>query len=232
MKQYLVIITLFLTACATQYDYTLRNNLDSNIEKGNRKTIKFVGGHALEGHKISQNFKDYGIDLVYDNDADTDYIATIEYDNESHSGYTVMPTYGKTGIKSIDTTTYGEISRGYGNYSYSGRSQSTINYDYGITGYQSVPYIAYKTSMMYTIRMNLPKRRVEDMPILYVSELIANDDVHDNFALSCLIDATKKYGKNAEDGNSYSATLKCNFDDDLLEGVCSESLFSYIKNLF
>lgn len=37
MKQYLVIITLFLTACATQYDYTLRNNLDSNIEKGNRK---------------------------------------------------------------------------------------------------------------------------------------------------------------------------------------------------
>lgn len=79
MKQYLVIITLFLTACATQYDYTLRNNLDSNIEKGNRKTIKFVGGHALEGHKISQNFKDYGIDLVYDNDADTDYIATIEY---------------------------------------------------------------------------------------------------------------------------------------------------------
>lgn len=224
---------LFIGACSNNYySYQMWNGFYE--EKPQKKTVKFIGDDESAAKYLLVFFEKYGLKFVGSNtNKKTDYLATIKYSLDAHHGYRNVPIYGRTGINSINTNTYGTYSPGlsYGSINYSGTSHSTVNYDYGITGWQTMPYTSYTTSMIFSIKKYSPKTQIENMPAKYQSSLYIQGPIHRFDMLNNLVTATKNFGLQKD--REYKM-LDCYYDEYNDQNICEEpqGFFSRIVNSF
>lgn len=214
----------FCSACTTKYySYHMWNSFESSKERDlKNKTIKFVGNDVAIGNKFIESLSVYGLKKFDEKKKkNPDFIATTVYDVSSVQGYRNVPMYGPTGINSINTNSYGTFSRGinYGSYDYSGYSHSMVNYNYGITGYQVVPYVSYTTHIMFNVRKYEPKKNFEQMRSCYFSTLYVSDIVHKYDMLNYLLVSTENFGFMKE--REY-ISLDCYYDEYRDKYICQE----------
>lgn len=231
-KTYVTILTLLCTACSTKYfDYVMYNQLSTSQLKN--KTIKVIGSDEIEEEEITKYFTEYGLKLIKNKNKKTDYVAIAQYNIIPHYGYRNIPMYGKTGISSINTNTYGTLSRGlnYGSYDYSGYSTSTVNYDYGITGWQTIPYVEYETIFTYSIKKYTTLKKMEKESPLYTASLSINDRIHKWDMYLYLSTAIRQYGIEKD---RVLQTLDCYYSEYKDKITCEEprGIISNIIDMF
>jgi hypothetical protein len=158
MKKVIFLFCL-LGGCANIPVYDFK--VDTALESGKDKTISI--GSPEKGIEITK-LKPFFEDILKENGfkivsgkqkARYGFVYGIQ--SKSWQSMQTIPVYGKTGISSIDTTSYGHMSGdSFGSYSgnyykggfdgiysggyngsYSGSSHTDINYDYGVTGYHN-----------------------------------------------------------------------------------------------
>lgn len=159
MKKFLVALTLLVSACASpKYGF----KINTAISEGNNKTIKVVSPDKnVSSTKLKLFFEDIlksnGFKVVADNKK-SDYGFVYGINSKSWQSMETIPVYGKTGIRSINTNSYGHLSGNSSSYhtgnlyssgyysgttdtsfqgSYYGSSNTNFEYDYGITGYHN-----------------------------------------------------------------------------------------------
>lgn len=232
MKKIIIISTLLCASCANNYyDYQLWSYL--NTEDLKKKTIKYEGDDKIFAEYMIALLDEYGLKYIGNNTKKrADYIATTEYMADSTSGYRNIPIYGQTGINSINTNSYGTFTRGinYGSYDYNGWSTSTVNYDYGITGWQTLPYTTYATRATFIIKKYDPKEKIEDMKTEYKSTIFINSSVSRPTIMSYLAKATQTFGKPQE---YRYLVVDCYYDEYRNITACEEpqGFFTNIINL-
>jgi hypothetical protein len=163
----IVLMTFFIYSCAHRIDrgspiaITINSmvNQDIDVQKYNNCYIKTFDENALQAKSfskiISKDLEAYGINVV-SKESNANCIIELKYGISTPQKNTYnQPIWGKTGISSINTTSLGSYS-GYGSATTYGNmttgniygtsmtsSHSTVNYDYGITGYVPVEYTTY-----------------------------------------------------------------------------------------
>lgn len=191
IKFFIFICIFFLTSCASNLRYTNLNKLNE-VEKGKTLQIAY-GNYDIYGKTWSSDispdvkeyyynvFEKYGfIKFKEKNKNDLpDYVAIADGKCHMFNGVNVVPIIGRTGINSITTNynsnTYGILNT-YGNASYYngttyGTATSTVNYDYGVVGYNNVPYqIQDKNITFMIVRMNKQTKKLSG-DIVYRSSL-------------------------------------------------------------
>ena len=158
MKKNICYLFLFscLCSCAPAPQYNVKNSVAEIPEVG--KSFWITSPHqTVASTKMISYFKDYlknnGYKVV-DNRKNVRYGLALGVEAQSWQTQRTVPVFGKTGINSINTHSYGMantnlygMANRYGNATaynanaftnYSGNSYTTVNYDYGITGYQNV----------------------------------------------------------------------------------------------
>lgn len=199
---FIVFIVLFVSSCTTKY-YTYSSNNYTLSEVPNKfkgKTIDFWGydkNDPAVNRALSRMFSKFGFkEFVKKKGAKPDFLGVYRYRVNTYGGYNNVPVWGQTGIRSVNTNTYGNISRGinYGSYDYTGYSTSAVNYDYGITGYQTVPYISYNTSLELLVF----EYRKNKESVIYQADMFIDDAVSLWKMASYLLIATEDYGFNKE----------------------------------
>lgn len=176
-----ICILFFLISCASDLKYQNVNQLNE-IEKGETLQIAF-GNYNAYGEKwnefIPQDVKKYYHNIFgkygliefekKDKNDLPDYVAVVDGWCNNYNGVDVVPIWGKTGINSITTSynsnTYGNLytlgNTGYYNRTTYGSANSMVNYDYGVVGYNNVPYKMYGKSISFMIvKMNKYTRKL------------------------------------------------------------------------
>lgn len=143
MKKFFLLFFL-LSACSSLPEFYVRiqNNLNT-VSKD--KTFYYIGkgNETIDDLRISDALKNAFIGNGYkitENILKANAFVSfyMEQDKKLMTGYS--PHYGRTGINSINTYTYG-------NY-----STSNVNYNYGITGYTPYSYYVYTTCLNIDVR--------------------------------------------------------------------------------
>lgn len=145
-----------------QYYLETHNNIDLlakkdrivYVEKNNTsvedvrmaETVKSVLG--ANGWKVTDNKSEAKIVADYK----TEVTSTLR--NES------VPVYGRTGVNSINTANYGNSSH------------STVNYDYGVTGYENYTVTVNETCFKLVLR-----KKVSGEPV-YNSDFCTSENVN------------------------------------------------------
>lgn len=217
----IVFIVLLVCSCSTKYyTYSSNNFLISEApDRFKGKTIDFWGYNKDEpafNNALFASFSKFGFKkFIKKKGKKPDFLGVYQYKVNAYQGYRTVPVWGQTGINSIDTSTYGNISRGigYGSYDYRGYSTSTVNYDYGITGYQTVPYVSYDTSLEFLIMEYKSKE------VVYQSDLFIDDAVGLWDMSLYLAKAIENYGLNRE---RVYISLDCYYDEYNDKIVCEE----------
>ncbi len=160
MKPVLLLFIFFLTSCSYLFQetpkYTLSNSVLYTPEKGKSFFVD-SSKKSVEGTKLKIYLKDYlksqGYKIVEDRDK-AQYILTFTIDEKAIDKQRTVPVFGKTNVRSIDssssgisnTSLYGSSNRygsttslyGNSNTSYLQNTHQTVNYEYGVTGYKTV----------------------------------------------------------------------------------------------
>lgn len=145
-----------LVGCATDPQYNFRTG--ASINGANGKTVKVITPTKTV---VATKLKVFFEDLLKNNgfkivkaDKKSQYGFVFGIENRSWQTLKTVPVCGKTGIRSINTNTNGTLSgfyngssslygNGYashfGNYqgNYNGYSHTSVEYDYGVTGYHN-----------------------------------------------------------------------------------------------
>lgn len=218
---YIFFIMFFVCSCSTKYYTYSANNfiINESQDKFKGKTIDFWGYNKNEpsfNDSLFAIFSKFGFKrFVKKQGKWPDYLGAYRYKVNVYQGYKNVPVWGQTGINSINTDTYGSIYPGLnrGSYNYTGYSTSRVNYDYGITGYQTVPYTSYDTSLELFIFE--PKSK----DLIYRADMYINDAV-DLWDMSAyLSQAISKYGLDKE---RVLMNLDCYYDEYNDKIVCEE----------
>ena len=152
MKKYMFLLSLLLASCSSSPQYIFKSQIAFTPQNKNLVYVNGVSRDVLttklkpviEGY-LQQNHLQ-----ITNNLKKAKYVANYGVTSESYQTTTAVPIFGKTGINSINTSSNGYINGnsfgtyGYGMYdgsynaNYFGNTQTTVNYDYGVTGYSQV----------------------------------------------------------------------------------------------
>ena len=171
MKRFLLVLSLFLNGCVASPTYNYK--ITSLISTGKGKTIKIV---PAEKSVLATQMKDFyreklkaeGFKVV---EGSANYTFTYGTNSQFWQTAQTLPTYGITGINSINT--YGNATT-FGNNTF-GHSTSYVNYNYGINGYQNVMVDHYFKSFMAIITDNKTNDVVYENSFV-TSEYITDDE--------------------------------------------------------
>lgn len=241
MKKIFVFFIMLITGCSTVYfDYSRYNGLVEKVKETKNKNYfknKMVyiadnGNTPLYLRQIIyRGLSAYGI-IPFDNriKEHPDYILTYFYTPNTYQEYRNVPVWGESGIRSIDTKFNGYMEPGinYGSYNYNGYATSAINYNYGIVGYQTVPYITYNTTLYIQLYSNSTKE------IYYAAQLKVNRNV-DLYNMAQFLSAANSLGTQRI---SVKTDLDCYIDDIEKKYICQEpqgalgNLYQNIVSIF
>lgn len=225
MKKIFVFCIMLLTGCSTVYfDYSRYNGLVEKIkETGNKnyfknKTVYVANDKDVPLYlqqAIYQGLSTYGMIPFNNRFAESpDYILTYSYIPNVYQGYRNVPIWGRSGINSIDTKINGYMAPGinYGSYNYAGYATSTVNYDYGIVGYQTIPTVTYDTVLWIRLYSNSSKE-VYYAPVL---------EVNRNVGLYSMVQFLSAANSLATQQVSVETDLDCYVDDVQKRYICQE----------
>lgn len=219
---------MFLCSCTTTYSYSSINKFgDFDSKKFQGKTICFQGvGVNDNGFNAAliDAFSQYGLKEYKKKGKNVpDFVGRYYYSLDSVQGYNVVPVYGRTGISSVNTNTYGTISPSinWGSYNYSAYSRSTVNYDYGVTGYKTVPYLEHSSNIVLSIKENS-----ESAPVYYQASLFVRDVVHSWDMMGYLLTAMKDFSFNQRQVDMQLDCYYSEYDDKVF---CEESVGTLAK---
>lgn len=153
LKTFLIIACLvILTACATRINVSVSSLQDSTASVGSRVLI-YPGDPNLDpsdllyqefAHKVETALQSQGFDVVTNLD-DADQIVFLTYGiSDPQTQSIAIPQYGRTGVRSATTTGTVNVNPGQ----LHGRSTTTYQYDYGITGYTQTQRTVYTRVVM------------------------------------------------------------------------------------
>lgn len=164
MKIFFTFLLLLVGGCVHVPQYVLKTN--TLIDGGSGKSINIVTPDTgVDATKLrmfwEQRLKESGFKIVSPNKK-SDYSMAFGINRSSWQSMKTVPIMGKTGIRSINTNSFGNITGsssglyngttnyGYGyarhqgqyngnyNANYWGTSQTTVDYETGVVGYQNV----------------------------------------------------------------------------------------------
>lgn len=160
-----------------------------------------------------------------------DYIATADIRKTSWQSFKTVPVWGKTGISSVNTTTRGNLYgnsygtydgitnygyngashygtyNGYSNYNYNGTSNTTVNYDYGVTGYQNVVVNNYLSCFFISIRKYDNKAQYSNLKVVHESRICVDDYSNDDEFLAYAKDIYTKNLMFMDSSGVYECTM-------------------------
>ena len=188
MKKYILLVVLFLCGCSTQYYL----QTSSTLENGNNSTIKIVSPHNSAAitklkHFLTKQLKEQEFKIV-SAEKKSRYGLVFGIEHRSWQTKTPLPLFGHTGIKSIDTTSFGntfgnfDINRYDENY-YAGsfhaiqnnQSMTDIEYETGIVGFQDIVENNYQTTFTLIIVDYKTHEVVADSSLISTENLSEND---------------------------------------------------------
>lgn len=156
MRKSILWAYLFLCSCAPVPQYYVRNSVAETPESGKTFLVEAPNPTVYSTMMLSY-MKDYLKDRGYkivDNKKNARYGLAFGVEAQDWQTQKTVPVWGRTGINSINTNSYGMANTNmygtasmYGNTAvlnansytnYSGYSNTTVNYDYGVTGFQNV----------------------------------------------------------------------------------------------
>lgn len=164
MKRYFLFLLLLVGGCVHTPQYVLKTS--TLIDGGSGKSINIVTPDTgVDATKLrifwEQRLKESGFKIVSPNKK-SDYSMAFGINRSSWQSMKTVPIMGKTGIRSINTNSFGNVTGsstgfyngttnyGYGyarhrgqydgnyNANYWGTSQTTVDYETGVVGYQNV----------------------------------------------------------------------------------------------
>lgn len=164
MKIFFVFLLLLVGGCVHTPQYVLKTS--TLIDGGSGKSINIVTPDTgVDTTKLGmfweQRLKESGFKIVSPSKK-SDYSMAFGINRSSWRSMKTVPIMGKTGIRSIDTNSFGNVTGsstgfyngttnyGYGyarhrgqydgnyNANYWGTSQTTVDYETGVVGYQNV----------------------------------------------------------------------------------------------
>lgn len=186
MKKLVVCLFLILASCATPTHYLTIDSLLTN-PKGSTinidspyQTVAITQLKSFFENILRQNgFK------VVKSASQAQYSFILGIEKQSWQSARTVPVWGPTGISSINTNTTGFLSgNSFGNYytgNYMGNSTSTVNYNYGITGYHNVIDNHFLISFLALIRDNKSKNAVYETS--FQSYIPVDDTVFAKFVM-------------------------------------------------
>ena len=207
MRRKFLFLCLCLSSCAPVPQYYVKNSVAEMPETG--KSFWITSPHqTVSSTKMTSYIKDYlknnGYKVV-DNRKNARYGLALGVESQSWQTQRTVPVWGKTGINSINTNSYGTANTNlygtanrYGNTTaynanaltnYSGNSYTTVDYDYGVTGYQNVidnhhkkwfqiVVMDYKTNnVIVESTITTPDYIDDDSFILYVQQIYNNTSI-------------------------------------------------------
>lgn len=192
MKKILILSLLMLQGCAPTANFYLNNSIA--VEPKKEGFIVFSPDKSVATTKLIEYFTDYlknsGYKVV-DTPSKAKYGFVFSIKTDTWQSMRSVPVWGKTGISSINTHSFGTANTNlnghasqYGNTtyingnatsSYSGNTFSTVNYNYGITGYQNIIDNNYLKSF-YAILIDNKTQNILGEFKISTGEYINDDD--------------------------------------------------------
>lgn len=167
-KLLMLFVVMGLSACNTnpKLFMNISNNIDQLPKKDrvvylekNKATVDDV----RMGDVVKSVLKDNGWKIV-DTKSAAEVVATYKVEISHSQRNESRPVYGRSGINSINT------------YNYGAYSNSNVDYDYGVTGYQNYTYDVYRTCFKLSLSKLDKKTQQSDEPI-YNSELCTDGNI-------------------------------------------------------
>lgn len=249
IKKYFFLMVLLLSACSTPIYYYSSSNTGENLS-GKKVFILDVGDNVTNSkmeNMLSEILSQNNIKAQMLSDVvnkkpkpKPDYVASAWIKKMSYQQARTVPVWGKTGISSINTTSYGNTSGNlYGNYDYTTKygynnayttgnlygnyntnsytnTNTTVNYDYGITGYQNVIDTYYLTCSNVVIKKYAENRDYSIMKTVHESKICVDTYSNDDEFLAYVKDI---YNQNLIFTDN-KAQYTCEFNG--YNGVCKQ----------
>lgn len=188
MKKCIIVFCLFIVSCTSTPEYVFKTQI---AFKPQNNTLVYINGASKDvlTTKLKPIVEEYLVQnhlKVTDNLKKAKYVANYGVISEAYQTTTAVPVFGKTGINSINTYSNGFLNGnsfgtyGYGMYdgsytaNYFGNTQTTVNYDYGVTGYSQV----IENHFMRIFALIL--KDVKTDSVVYEASIIGNTFSEDN----------------------------------------------------
>lgn len=208
-KLFVFLVFPVVCACSTTEYYYVSQNAGGDLSGKNVMVLELGGSitNTKTANTLNNilNFNGMKSQLMSDvikSKKRPEYVASARMKKTSWQTLKSVPVWGKTGINSINTNSYGGFNGsstyrggGYTTYdgSYTGTTNTTVNYDYGVTGYQNVVVNNYISCFFLDIRELDPSLKFEQLKVVHDSRICADNYVKDSELLDYVTEIYSKY---------------------------------------
>ncbi len=232
MKKLVFLLCAFLCGCVSEPLYGFKSI--SVIEGGNKEKI-FVASPQKTAvatqikYFFEKQLKNNGFQIVQPGQK-ARYGLTFGFDSKQWQSMRTVPIFGETSVRSVNTDSYGNLNgtynymgNGFGMYhaNYLGGSNSTVDYNYGLKGYQNV--IDNHFQIDFTVMM----MDFETRQIVYESHLIGLEPINNENFAEYVRDVYSKYPM------FVNQQMELNCYKNGVTGVCEvpKGLFTQISDI-